>query len=97
MEKESKNIELQILVEPEKSTFSSGNATERIMKNASDALSELGSQLKESSRSFFDSLEEAAPDEVELGLNLAIETEGRWFVVAGKAGATASVKLTWKR
>ena len=93
----SKEVTLQILVSPDVSTFSGGGAQKKVLKNASEALADLGNLLQQSASKFLDTLEKAGPDEIKLGLDVAFEAEGNWVVIAGKAGATASVELTWKR
>jgi hypothetical protein len=95
--KRPKGVSLQILVDPNTSAFSSGGKQEKILENASDALANLGRQLQESAKGFLSTLEKAGADEIKLGLNLAIEAGGSWLVISGKAGATASVELTWKK
>ena len=87
---------LEILIEPETSAFSGSSGPEKVLRNAKESFEQLGIVLSEAARDFKKSVEEVGPDELQLGLNLYLEAEGKWLVVAGKAGATASVTLTWR-
>lgn len=94
---ETGQTKLSILVPSDVSTFSSGGGQKRVLKEASDALSDLGTLLQKSAEAFLATLEKAGPDEIKLGLNVAIEAEGNWLIVGASAEATASVEITWKR
>jgi NTP-dependent ternary system trypsin peptidase co-occuring protein len=89
--------ELFIVVTKQKSAFAQAGKTEEMVKNASSALAKLGEALRKTGAGFIEAVKGAGPDEVQLELNLSLETEGRWLIVAGKAGATAGVTMTWKR
>lgn len=89
--------DLQIVVTTNPTAFSDAGRGQAILKNACEALSQLGASLQTATSGFLASVDEMAPDEVQLELNLSLEAESRWLIVAGKAGATAGVTLTWKR
>lgn len=89
--------ELLIVIDPSQTAFAAGGAAKRIVRRAADALTELGSALREAGTQFVDTVKTAGPDEISLELNLCLETEGKWLIIAGKAGATASVTMTWRR
>jgi hypothetical protein len=54
----------------------------------SDAIAPLRQKLAETS---------ASADEVELKLDLALKTGGKWVVVSMEGSATVSLKLVWKK
>jgi hypothetical protein len=89
--------DLQILITSGTTAFSNAGRTQAVLRNATEALSDLGAALKATASGFLQAVDGIAPDEVELELNLSLEAEGKWLIVAGKAGATAGVKLIWKR
>ena len=65
-----------------------GSAFEQLGEMVADAIEPLQEKLS--------ALDEAVPDQVELGLALGFKGGGQWVVVSGDANATVTLKLKWK-
>jgi len=97
MGKKKDRASLEIVVAPRQTAFASSGGVAAVTAKARSALDDLADDLRAASAGFASVLAEVGPDEVTLELSLTLEGETKWIIVSGKAAATASVTMTWKK
>lgn len=73
--------------------------SEKLIAAMPERFEALGTALSDAADRFWAGLKhtDRPPEIVELELNVGVEAGGDWLILSGKAHASATVKLVWKR